>query len=132
RSEGRGPSALERRANGRPEEPADFNGRRQSSVDGTSRMNREVHVRICERLGVKLPRPTRQIRMLRSMWRGLETWLGREASRPKPARQSSTLPTWRELEKWRGRNVLAKPARQLSTLPTWRGLETWHGISQTG
>src|SRR5208337_3633784 len=61
-SEGRGPSALERRANGRPEEPADFNGRRQSSVDGTSRMNREVHVRICERLGVKLPGPTRQIR----------------------------------------------------------------------
>src|SRR5271157_1379152 len=48
--------------NGRPEEPADFNGRRQSSVDGTSRMNREVHVRICERLGVKLPGPTRQIR----------------------------------------------------------------------
>ena len=53
---------MERRANGRPEEPADFNGRRQSSVDGTSRMNREVHVRICERLGVKLPGPTRQIR----------------------------------------------------------------------
>ena len=46
--------------NGRPEEPADFNGRRQSSVDGTSRMNREVHVRIFERLGVKLPGPTRQ------------------------------------------------------------------------
>jgi|ERR1700757_1463408 hypothetical protein len=27
---------------------------------GTSRMNREVHVRICERLGVKFPGPTRQ------------------------------------------------------------------------
>jgi hypothetical protein len=27
---------------------------------GTSRMNREVHVRICERLGVKLPGPTRR------------------------------------------------------------------------
>src|SRR5215831_16346303 len=28
---------------------------------GTSRMNREVHVRICGRLGVKFPRPTRQL-----------------------------------------------------------------------
>src|SRR5215470_1006397 len=27
--------------------------------DDTSRMNREVHVRICERLGVKFPGPTR-------------------------------------------------------------------------
>src|SRR5262249_2504828 len=36
------------------------NGRRQPSCDGTSRMNREVHVRICERLGVKCPGPTRQ------------------------------------------------------------------------
>jgi hypothetical protein len=35
------------------------NGRRQPSCDGTSRMNREVHVRICERLGVKCPGPTR-------------------------------------------------------------------------
>src|SRR5258708_38924434 len=35
-------------------------GRRQPSCDGTSRMNREVHVRICERLGVKFPGPTRQ------------------------------------------------------------------------
>ena len=36
-----------------------FGGRRQSSVSGTSRMNREVHVRFCERLGVKFPGPTR-------------------------------------------------------------------------
>src|SRR5215475_12965161 len=38
------------------------NGRRQPSCDGTSQMNREVHVRICERLGVKCPGPTRQTR----------------------------------------------------------------------
>src|ERR1700745_2521395 len=38
------------------------NGRRQPSCDGTSRMNREVHVRICERLGVKCPGPTRHSR----------------------------------------------------------------------
>ena len=36
-----------------------FNGRRQPSRGGTSRMNREVQVRICERLGVKFPGPTR-------------------------------------------------------------------------
>jgi hypothetical protein len=37
-----------------------FNGRRQPSCDGTSRMMREYQVRICERLGVKFPGPTRQ------------------------------------------------------------------------
>ena len=37
-----------------------FSGRRQPSRDGTSRMSREAQVRICERLGVKLPGPTRQ------------------------------------------------------------------------
>ncbi len=29
-------------------------------LGGTSRMNREVHVRICGRLGVQFPGPTRQ------------------------------------------------------------------------
>jgi hypothetical protein len=37
-----------------------FNGTRQPSRGGTSRMNREVHVRICEGLGVKFPGSTRQ------------------------------------------------------------------------
>ena len=36
-----------------------FDGGRQLSTDGTSRMNREVQVRICEGLGVRLPGPTR-------------------------------------------------------------------------
>ena len=35
-------------------------GRRQPWCGDTSRMNREVHVRICEGLGVKFPGPTRQ------------------------------------------------------------------------
>ena len=39
-----------------------FNGRRQPSRGGTSRMMREYQVRICERLGVKFPGPTRQCR----------------------------------------------------------------------
>src|SRR5262252_10766871 len=36
-----------------------INGRRQPSCGDTSRMNREVHVRFCEGLGVKLPGPAR-------------------------------------------------------------------------
>ena len=40
------------RVNGQPEELAGLGGRRQPSLGGTSRMNREIHVRICERLGV--------------------------------------------------------------------------------
>ena len=36
-----------------------FNGRRQPSCGGTSRMMREYQVRICERLGMKFPGPTR-------------------------------------------------------------------------
>jgi hypothetical protein len=38
------------------------NGRRQPSRGGTSRMSRKAHVRICERLRVKFPGPTRQFR----------------------------------------------------------------------
>src|ERR1700738_1007618 len=37
-----------------------FNGRRQPSRGGTSRLTRECQVRFCERLGVIFPRPTRQ------------------------------------------------------------------------
>ena len=36
-----------------------FNGRRQPSLDGTSRISREAQVRFCEGLGVKFPGPTR-------------------------------------------------------------------------
>src|ERR1700680_2976105 len=46
------------------DEPEVFSGRRQPSCDGTSRMMREYHVRICERLGVKFPGPTRQKRRI--------------------------------------------------------------------
>ena len=46
--------------NGRPEEPSFFAGRRRPSLSGTSRMRRESPVRICERLGVKFPGPTRR------------------------------------------------------------------------
>jgi hypothetical protein len=47
------------RVNGQPEELDGPDGRRQPSEGGTSRMNREIHVRICERLGVKSPGATR-------------------------------------------------------------------------
>src|ERR1700704_2969011 len=39
-----------------------FNGRRQPSCGGTSRMTRECQVRFCEGLGGKLPGPTRKKR----------------------------------------------------------------------
>src|SRR5215475_7525888 len=45
-------------------------------LDDKSRMSREVHVRICERLGVKLPRATRLVIVCRSKTeaeRALET-----------------------------------------------------------
>ena len=42
-----------------------FDGGRQLSNGGTSRMNREVQVRICEGLGVKFPGPTRRSRCRR-------------------------------------------------------------------
>src|SRR5258708_16421288 len=40
-----------------------FSGRRQPSCGDTSRMNREVQVRICEGLGVEFPGPTRHGRL---------------------------------------------------------------------
>jgi hypothetical protein len=60
--------------NWQQEEPADFDGRRQLSVGGTSRMSREAHVRICERLGVQLPGPTR-LTLIWAFVRNLRTWL---------------------------------------------------------
>ena len=42
-------------ANWQQEEPADFGGRRQLSMAGTSRISREAQVRICSRLGVRFP-----------------------------------------------------------------------------
>ena len=47
------------RVNGQPEELEGLDGRRQPSLGGTSRISREAYVRFCERLGVKLPGPTR-------------------------------------------------------------------------
>ena len=44
-----------------------FNGRRQPSRGGTSRMTRECQVRFCERLGVKFPGPTRPSRHFAAM-----------------------------------------------------------------
>ncbi len=46
-------------ANGFARRSLSFSGRRQPSRDGTSRMNREVQVRTCERLRVQFPGPTR-------------------------------------------------------------------------
>jgi hypothetical protein len=68
------------RVNGQPEELAGFGGRRQPSLGGTSRMNREVHVRFCERLGVKVPGATRQ--------HGGKGMLSNWRNRPRPTEKS--------------------------------------------
>ena len=47
--------------NGQPEELLVLAEAGRLPRGGTSRMRREFHVRICERLGVKFPGPTRQI-----------------------------------------------------------------------
>ena len=49
------------RVNRQREEP-DVQRKAAAFMGGTSRMTRECHVRICERLGVKFPGPTRQKR----------------------------------------------------------------------
>jgi len=48
------------RVNGKPEELDGLDGRRQSSMGGTSRVSGDVHARFCERLGVKIPGATRR------------------------------------------------------------------------
>ena len=71
------------RVNGQPEELAGFGGRRQPSLGGTSRMNREIHVRICERLGVKFPGATRQHggKDMSSNWRNRLRPIGKPVER---------------------------------------------------
>ena len=44
--------------------------RRQPFVDCTSRMTGDCHVRICERLGVRFPGPTRRPTNLECAWSG--------------------------------------------------------------
>ena len=51
-----------------------FNGRRQPSCGGTSWMTRECQVRICERLGVKFPGPTRLSRPFTVRQRRGRSW----------------------------------------------------------
>ena len=41
-----------------------LNGRRQPSLGRTSRVNREVYARFCERLAVRFRGPTRQLTVL--------------------------------------------------------------------
>ena len=67
-SEGGGSPKLNR--TNRQREKSKLNGRRQPSNGGTSRMMREYQVRICERLRVKCPGPTRQQRRI---WALLDT-----------------------------------------------------------
>src|ERR1035438_4627602 len=46
--------------NWQQEEPNGCGGGQQLLMNGTSRVNREIYARFCERLGVKFPGPTRR------------------------------------------------------------------------
>src|SRR6266853_6705492 len=61
-SEGGGSSSLSAGQLVKPGGACNFSGRRQPSCGHTSRMNREVQVRICEGLSVEFPGPTRHDR----------------------------------------------------------------------
>ena len=114
-------------------------GRRQPSRGGTSRMTRECQVRICERLGVQFPGPTRQfpgptrqpqgtqprprgvclpfktLRRRRHGGAALECQLQTCASAAKPRRLFDHLVGAAEQRKrapWRGQ----RPSRSLSSL----------------
>src|ERR1019366_8289343 len=49
--------------NWQQEKPNGCGGGQQLSMNGTSRVNREIYARFCERLGVKFPGPTRRCRV---------------------------------------------------------------------
>src|SRR6516162_6876888 len=72
-----------------------FNGRRQPSCGGTSRMMREYQVRICERLGVKFPEPTRPSLPLTARTIHSRNWKNNgpqfHSARPKNARRPKLL-----------------------------------------
>src|SRR6266446_2918291 len=70
-----------------------INGRRQPSCGNTSRMNREVHVRFCEGLGVEFPGPTRHKRPSRDVCdeSGLPPTLERLRQRSEPTLRAIAL-----------------------------------------
>src|ERR1035438_1950714 len=83
------------RVNGKPEELDGRDGGQQPAMGGTSRVNREVYARFCERLGVKFPRPTRRVGRTRKVspslllyWPDLlrRIWRSAISRRPPPRR----------------------------------------------
>src|SRR5258708_15610324 len=72
-----------------------FSGRRQPSRGDTSRMNREVQVRICEGLGVKFPGPTRPTLPTWALQQvvGYLTYTGRDANVVAKAALDPKLPS---------------------------------------
>src|SRR5216683_3465554 len=90
-------------ANWQQEEPTGRGGGRQLSMDGTSRVNREVYARFCERLGAKFPGPTRRYRV---------TDIPTATKRiPRKTLQAGRIPSWERLRK-----VLLQNIRNLKHL----------------
>jgi hypothetical protein len=93
-----------------------FSGRRQPSCDGTSRMTRECHVRICERLGVKFPGPTRQS-LPKSVARATSAFPPKAAGAPDVAARSGGLVWPRPSNAW---VRLARLGQSTQPLTSWR------------
>src|SRR5262245_40441816 len=110
-NEGSRPPALRSNwVNWKQEELAGFDGRRQPSLGGTSRISREAYVRSCERLGVKSPGPTRRWEsgrrsasalapILDSTWSNQDVLNGRFTSHRQktPAARSPESRPWRRI-----------------------------------
>src|SRR6266850_7376570 len=94
------------------EEPEGSAGRRQPSRGDTSRMNREVQVRICEGLGVKLPGPTRQSRRCRQRLSTAGLPSTAEEPQPWPSRPESDRPQIAPERNTTSCNVLKERAAQ--------------------
>jgi hypothetical protein len=83
-------------------------GERQLSAGGTSRMNREVHVRIREGLGVQFPGPTRRD----------QRW----SSLPRPSEMDAFVNTGRLPRNIR-RSVKGRPETQVAPLVCGVGIQ---------
>src|SRR6516165_11379818 len=77
--------------NGKPEELLVLAEAGRLPWGGTSRMNREIHVRICGRLGVKFPGSTRR---LRRRGRSVECLPSSECCRSEGRRRRWQTPLW--------------------------------------
>jgi putative transposase len=118
--------------NWQQEEPRGRDGKRQLSRDGTSRVTGDSHARICERLGVKFPGPTRRYTRIQGALKNVGHRVGRSTIArilkaagvpPQPERPTS----WQTFLRahW---GVIAGADFFTTEVWTWRGLVTYYTV----